>query len=231
MPDFRHPHVKFERVKALINNQLLGRDAHILEDCPGDPWQFMNIFGDRSLASKLSESLPRDELRALIVGLVKFDVAHAGKACGGSVTPVPSLYFKFVKDYPEEEPELTAWIVQNRYNPYDPFGTVLFNDCLNLSDHRARFDERDRERKLREFHEREASAFRAAVKRDREAIRASENLTGAIRRGDLLAVQALLSKGANLSTVQDVTGLSPIEWALKNDRGDLAVFLYKNYGQ
>jgi len=34
-----------------------------------------------------------------------------------------------------------------------------------------------------------------------------------------------------LGTVQDVTGLSPIEWALKNDRGDLAVFLYKNYGQ
>jgi hypothetical protein len=226
-----HPRWKFQKIESLIQNQMSARDEYILEDCPGNPRQFISIFADRSLPSKLSETLSKAELRALIVGLVKFDVAHEGRAYAGSATPIAGLYYKFAELYPDDEQALTEWIVKNRANDYDPFGTIVCNDVLSLGMHRAYFEGREAARKRRESYVSEWQSYQDGVRKDLKAIEGNKNLPGAIARGDISAVTALIKNGASLDSVEKSTGMSPIQLALTTHRGDMAVFLFNTYYQ
>jgi hypothetical protein len=226
-----HPYEKFSCIDQLVKNQMSGRDEQILQDCPGDPGQFRWIFADRSMPTKLSETLSKQELRALIIGLVKLDHAHRGAVCAGSASPVPALYYRFAERYPDDEPVLTEWIVKNRFNAYDPYGTLVRNDALRLEDHRAYFRKRAAEQARINLHREEWQQYRRDVRHEMKAIRADRNLPGAISRGDIPAVKSLINNGALLESVQESSGMSPIQLALKNQRGDMAVFLYNTYYQ
>lgn len=45
----------------------------------------------------------------------------------GSTSPVGHLYDRYLQLYPEEDEAVTEWIMENRTNSYDPFGTSVAN--------------------------------------------------------------------------------------------------------
>jgi hypothetical protein len=84
----------------------------------------------RDALVRMDRELSKDELDGLIRGLVRCGV-------GGSVSPAIPLFAFFARAYTHDEPSLTRWIVANRVNPYDPFGTVVCNDASSLEEHLA----------------------------------------------------------------------------------------------
>src|SRR5690606_25332171 len=66
--------------------------------------------------------LKDEDLRLLIRGLLLHARSYS-RMIGGSASPVITLYREVVKRAPAWEPDLTAWIVAHRTNPYEPFGT------------------------------------------------------------------------------------------------------------
>ncbi len=53
------------------------------------------------------------------------------------MSPVIQLYMVFVERFPEAEPDLNRWIVKNRRNSYEPFGSTLFDNAPTLREHQA----------------------------------------------------------------------------------------------
>ena len=97
--------------------------------CGSDPWI--------EAASKIGyENLPH-----LIRGLILYCRA-SGRHIGGSVSPVIFLYEILIENEPDQEPNLTAWIVSNRTNPYEPFGTLNDEGATSYADYVARRKQR-----------------------------------------------------------------------------------------
>ena len=82
-------------------------------ECGNDPW--------KEAALKLDTK----DLDRLIRGMVLF-IRASFPSYYSSVSPVIVLYGCYIKRNPINEPELTRWIVANRVNPYEPFGTVMY---------------------------------------------------------------------------------------------------------
>ena len=194
---------------------------------PAIPASLRDQSGSRLFAEPfwqaLGDSLPQESLSDLIRGLVLHSRA-LGFSPGGSVAPVICLYRSFVRRFPEDEPGLTAWVVANRVNSHEPFGSTIGNKASSLKEHlllrlsHASAGEKRRQRKERE--EQEAMALRRA--RDAEA--ATTRLANAVRRGDLGAVQALLAKGADPSKALPA-GQSLLTLAVEHGRTAVADFL------
>ena len=142
-----------------------------------------------SNAQDLAELLSEAELRHLIRALVKFSVVAGPSRSGGSASPVSPLYREYAARYPDLEPELTSWVVENRVTRYDPFGTVVFADATSLEQHNRWRRERQEEGTRNEER-------RVAAARSQQATKATERLPNAVRRGDVKAVEAMLEKGA-----------------------------------
>lgn len=78
---------------------------------------------DKSNAKYLGDILSEEDLQHLIRGLVKYSQAAGPSKSGGSASPVIPIYTVYAEKYPACEAELTSWIIRNRVNDYDPFGT------------------------------------------------------------------------------------------------------------
>jgi hypothetical protein len=178
--------------------------------CGHDPWL---TTGRR---------LPEPRLQALIRGLVLFSQASGWS--GGSVSPVIPLYAVYVWRFPLSEPSLTRWIVANRRNDYEPFGTTMHGNAERLSE--LREHQRARARKTTSNLQREELRRQEAarLRRLRESERATRNLANAVRRGDLGAVTALLAKGADWKKAVTSNG-SLLALAEAAGRADVATYL------
>ncbi|GKS60523.1 hypothetical protein YTPLAS18_40500 [Nitrospira sp.] len=165
----------------------------------------------------LAEVLSVEELENLIRGLVLYSGASGW--CRGSVSPVIALYWKFVRRAPRREPRLTGWIVRNRVNEYDPFGTIVHFGAMNLRDFETAWEWKKAIARQNIAAERE----RQEADRKRAAVRATGRLANAVRRGDIKAVAALLRRGAD--PVAALPGQSLVGFAEAQGRTSVAELL------
>lgn len=174
----------------------------------------------RDLANELGGLLTHVELRSLIRGLIRYSREAGPSKSGGSASPVIPIYEVFVEKYPDEEPELTAWIVENRVNEYEPFGTIVHDNARNLEAYHQRRVSRQQIAKTNI----EQDQARHQEKLKRVAIKATEDLPNAVKRGDIAAVEALLAKGADPKEATQTVG-SLIELATHEGRDNMIEFL------
>jgi hypothetical protein len=78
---------------------------------------------DPALWDAMAQELSEEQLRFLIRGLVHYSRARGPAAIGLSVSPVIRLFQSYSKRFPDDQFRLTRWIVVNRVNPYEPFGS------------------------------------------------------------------------------------------------------------
>lgn len=86
--------------------------------------------------AKYAEKRSADELYRLIKGLIYFTRVFPSSG-GGSVSPISTLLEIFARKDPAREPELTAWIIDNRTNRYDPWGTSRDSGARSLAERAA----------------------------------------------------------------------------------------------
>lgn len=211
--------IRVDVVAALIS---LGRTGvPDIPDCLADQQTaWYALVRPKEVWLKVAEVLSEDELRHLIHGLVLYSRAR-GRGVGGSVSPVIALYYDYIARFPGQEPALTAWVVDNRVNDYDPFGSACDEGARTYAEFLERQELRWREHQARLL-QRQQDAAR--LKQMRDAEKATTNLAGAVRRGDLKAVMALLAKGADPSkAVAD--GGSLVALAEANGRTEVAAYL------
>lgn len=77
-----------------------------------------------------SISLPEDKLKHLIKGIVLYDQSYDKQGFGfaGSVSPGITLCKKYILRFPDKEKELMSWVIDNRVNPYLPYGSYMPSD-------------------------------------------------------------------------------------------------------
>lgn len=138
---------------------------------------------------QLAKSLSEPHLRNLIRGLVLYSRAK-NRSLGGSVSPVIDLYADYVERFPEGEPALTGWVVDNRINPYEPFGTIAHREARSQTEFSLLSEKRAKVAQQKQADDQEA-------RRVRESTKATQRLANAVRRGDLKAIKVLLEKGAD----------------------------------
>jgi hypothetical protein len=136
----------------------------------------------------LAQSQPADDLEALIHALTVAESSLDGWRAG-SVSPAIWTFSVFARR-PERAGDLADWVLARTDNHYLPFGSSNFG--ARSRDELARRRREDAE--WREAIQR-AEIERATSKR--RAAKATHDLANAVRRGDLKAVDALLSKGAD----------------------------------
>lgn len=204
-------------VRALIQLGTTGQPGvpPLLAD-PERAWDLV-MCGDRPWKLVASE-LDDQDLVLLMKGLVLY--SRASGQSGGSVSPVIALYREYMTRGPSDEPDVTAWIVANRVNNYEPFGTIMHGGARTQAEFHAHGAHRARER---------ARGFAADAERQREAARrkgdeATDLLPNAVRRGDLKAVQALVLRGADWRRPLP-DGRSLIEFAQEDGRVAVAEYL------
>ena len=133
-----------------------------------------------------------EELRDLVKGLVSLS-RHLGPI-GGSVSPVIWVFREIQRRNPPWTDELAGWVLDHRVNEYEPFGTMISRQVKDLDGLRKWQDDCLARRAARA----DAEAFRAREASERRSARATESVVGAVRRGDLAGLKALLAQGACL---------------------------------
>ena len=93
-------------------------DKEILEEL--GIWTLPKAVSNLSKKKDLWNRLDQIELQTLIKALVIY--CPWGQ---GSVTPVFYLWKIFCERFPNDEPDLTRWIVLHRSSEYEPFGTQI----------------------------------------------------------------------------------------------------------
>lgn len=206
-------------VAALIEVGRIDRDvAPDWAPGPEGARQFLHRLGHDWAG--LSGQLSRDDLACLIKGIVRCTRVWGAMVTGGSTTCVPALYAVFVDRFPDDEPDLTSWVVAHRVNPYEPYGTMKCNDAPTLGLYQiAQFGQAYTRRVHMEAEE--ARRLEAVA---RNAVVATGRLAAAVRRGDHAAVQALLDKGADPSRALP-DGSSLLETARANGRNKVVAIL------
>ncbi len=227
----RIPH---EVVGALI---ALGRTGVPgVPDCLADEQTAWScLVRGKEVWLKVAKVLSEDELRHLIQGLVLYSRAR-GRGIGGSASPVIFLYLTYIARFPNFEPELTAWVVDNRVNDYEPFGSSCHEGARTYAEFLEGKcvpwgipwgSEIPREVFANfgaEFIEYDEYSRRGATVRQRLLDERAQKLADAVRRGDLKAVIALLDKGVDPQTAADRDG-SLVKLADANGRGEVAAYL------
>lgn len=203
-------------VDALIR---LGKDPLVIrtgtiEELPSTLLGSRVLWYNVEYWEELARSLPEDDLAALMRGIVVGE--NAGEWGCGSASPVIALHRVFRERFPDSEPELSRWIVGHRTNPYDPFGAI-YPEATTWAELLAR---REEERADHEVKAREVKAAKVA----RLAQEATEQLWNAVRRGDLRAVDLMLSRGADWEKVVRQRG-SLVSLAHEHGRGEVAKLL------
>lgn len=193
-----------ERELAAVVSELiaLGRDGavRLSERLRATAETYRLLPANWGELKDFAAGLTEPQLRDLIRGLVLH--SQAGGFSGGSVSPVVPLYRVYRERFPMHEPPLTAWIVENRINEYEPFGTVRHNDAtsyeLFLEQQAEALVEKRLQEDREELRQQEARAERGRV--------ATGRLANAVRRGDLKAVKALIEQGADINQVLSAVG-------------------------
>jgi hypothetical protein len=164
--------------------------------------------------TRIGRRLEEQRLRFLIMGLVLY--SQASGWTGGSVSPVIQLYKEFAERFPGSDLALNQWIVANRRNPYEPFGSLMIGG-RTLREHQANWVEyrRSREEELQR---------RELVRLGKVGAVATTKLPNAVRRGDILAVKALIAKGAD-PKVRDHAGRDLHSIAASEGRTAISEFL------
>lgn len=175
---------------------------------------------DRNIAARLGNTLGEADLRHLIRGLVRYPSMAGAQFSGGSASPVIPLYTEFVARYPHSEPELTTWIVRNRVNDYEPFGTIMNAGALSLQEHNRLRQKRWEQAKINL----QAQQDIADRSREKAAQEATDRLPNAVRRGDIKALKAMLEKRADPQAASEKVG-SLRALAKEFEREDMAQFL------
>jgi hypothetical protein len=154
--------------------------AHTLLCFFGGRWR--EVFADRDA----------EDIRDALMGVVLVS-RSLGRAIGGSVSPVVSMFRLLVERDPPWLNELSAWIVRNGVNEYEPFGS----SCSRSFADYEQFKAWEAARALRS----ERNLAREAARDDEARLLRrpanNRNLVNAVRRGDVLAVKALLADGAD----------------------------------
>lgn len=169
--------------------------------------------------SRAADERSVEQIADLIRGLVLYCRASR-RQIGGSVSPVIALYRALVRRTPVWEPEFTSWIVDHTTNQHEPFGTSVVSG-RSYAEYRQNSHIRETQRV-----EAEAERLKSerAGRREREGKLATERLANAVRRGDLLAVQAMMSKGADVTAALPDRG-SLVAHATAHGRTAMAEFL------
>jgi len=185
---------------------------------PERAWRLLMVGDEpwRRAARQLSDV----DLRSLMRGLVMFSRATGWS--GGSVSPMTPVYEEFLSRAPRDEPEVTKWIVDNRVNDYEPFGTVVHGGARSQSEYLAYKALRARKRA--------PGLARDAERQDRDgaakATRATTRLLAAVKRGDVAAVHALVDSGADVhAATQD--GRSLLDVARAANRPQMIDLLHE----
>ena len=179
--------------------------------CGNDPWEW------------LAHGLETEELRELIRGLVLYSRA-IGQAIGGSVSPVIVLYRALVERSPAREPELTSWVVANRRNRWEPFGTLNDGSATTYQAFVAYRQKQAEEQAERYRVGMLRQAADQAAKRQRDREESTKRIAAAVRRGDRAAVEALLRKDPDLKCALPDGG-SLIDLALAHNQSDIAALI------
>ena len=149
----------------------------------------------------------------------------------GKFTQIHRVLKCFIDAHPASDSELFMWLQQNIFNyafPSWPDDNVALGSYREYVDMR---DEEDRTREKREtereYHRQEWQAYRKSVRSDLDQSRATKALLNAIKRGDLIAVQSLLARGADFSAVVEESG-SLRKIADQHERSEIKNFLIEN---
>lgn len=156
----------------------------------------------RELAAGLSEP----ELVACIRAITVVEKMPGWQA--GSVSPVIWLYKLLTQRAASKTCDAVAdWVLLNTDNEFLPFGTSNYG-AKSLSDLTARLTNARRKKELQQSLR---SAERSLVA-DRKQEQATRRLFGALRRGDSLAIAALLGRGARIDLPNE-DGITAMEYA------------------
>jgi hypothetical protein len=165
----------------------------------------------------------RIQLDSLIRGLTKLGKQYK-YGIGGSVSPVSTLFRIFWKLYPAHEPELCHWIVNNSCCSYDPFGAqrqfkaysfeeFLSKDLIETQARNKIVDANIKKEKIKQ------AEFK--VKRVEKA---TYDLIGAVKRGDLNALKGLVLKGGDVLAKTEES-LTLLDIAKKHNKSHIHEYL------
>lgn len=175
----------------------------------------------RANADRIGRLLPHKDMDILIRCFVIYQKENGGL---GSPSPVHLLVAKYLEICPEKEYELCGWIIDNRVNGYDPWGVGQdfgARSKLELEELMAKeYARREHEKRLRK----EETQKRISQLKKRRIQDDIDKLHNAVRRGDLLAVQALINSGISWKQTVNKHG-SLVELAKDNNREKVALYL------
>jgi hypothetical protein len=160
---------------------------------------------------QVADSLGTEDLVALIKCLSRAEQAFPGWGAG-SVSPVIVLYNRLCLLDGRRARQVADWVLSNTDNPYLPFGT--HNLGAKSVDEYHRLAGLALERKTAG---QRAEAERQELARQQKAAKATRALYGAVKRGDVQAVKALLVKGAD-SEAKDPEGVTIKELTERQSR-------------
>ena len=156
------------------------RSAHDALVSHGNRWS--EVFAGRNA----------EDIRDALVGVVLVS-RSLGQAIGGSVSPVVWMFWLLVARNPPWLNELSAWIVRNSMNEHEPFGSCRSHSFPDFEQFKAW----ETARALRSERNLAREAAREEEARLLRRPANTRNLVNAVRRGDILAVKALLADGAD----------------------------------
>jgi hypothetical protein len=175
--------------------------------CGDGPW--------REIGNELSET----DLRCLIKGLVL--LGRNALRGAGSVSPVVPLFERYRARFGSSEEALGKWILMNRANPAEPFGSGKHPSVATWREYETAREIDDEN----VSQPREDDQVQHAEAQKRKAQKATIMLGDAVRRGDLAAVTSLLAKGADVHGAAVLAGMSMRELAQVHGRAGVLEFL------
>lgn len=193
----------------------------------GEYSERIRIVRDEAIKSRQAwrhacESLSEVELVELIKGIILWGRSNR-KGNGGSASPVIPLYEIFHRKFPESEPLLGKWIIENRKNPYDPFGTICCSSSSSWAEFKDCMEARAVDRENRKAQNQENIRVIKLRKNEIEREKYLRHLPKAIARGDLPAVKAITEKESS-EGIMGPDGESLSEYA--SSLGQVAVASY-----
>lgn len=157
----------------------------------------------------------RDEVTSLIKALTVAE-RELPNFCGGSVSPVISLYRYLLDSTGDDFTELREWVVAHTQNHYLPFGSSRYRPA-SLAEYHRQSAEHEARRGAREEAEEEALAARRAARQKQRDEREQVRLRRHQSRAALIASLQPLSPVERLDhIIADTThsvSFYPAEWA------------------
>lgn len=160
----------------------------------------------------IAAPLAEEELVALIKAMTMAENILPGWS-SGSVSPVIWLFNCYRPADQKAREELTDWILARTQNPWVPFTN---HGARSLAEYQE-IKERIRTGKMAV---QAAETIRQVDASTRRASKATRDIFNALRRGDVKAVKALMTKGADLHAVDEI-GRSVLDRAREHSNEEI----------